>query len=892
MTSPQSPFSPSALRPAGLRRPAAGFPAALAVLLALLLPALSSAAEPPEPGDGDPGAATLDVSRWLMVGPAGIRLPAFHGDASYSLGDWLLEPSLDLEDRWPEDGGAAPWPAASGAAWRAMAAPDNVLTLDTGEHEGPAAAWLATWIDADRFTEATLRLESPHLLRVLLNGEQVAIKKEAGEAKAEVTAELHLDTGHHRLMVLAVKDPEAEDPWTLEASLSTPGALASSVRFATRAERPLALDDLLEPPRANSVDLSRGGRFLAVGMRSSAAPTDTQRTWIDIYETASGRLVHTLQRQTTAFQWSPAEESGFLFAAANPAGGHDLVLGTVGEGAQHVVSRAVEDFAGVRFADADTLILTVRESEEAETRPAKRYRDLPDRWSGRRDRSHLYALELDGTRTRLTVASTFDQLQDVHPDGTRLLISRQEHGRLERPFSATTLVELNLATLEPRSVVQMGWFGSALYSPDGASALVLGSPALFGGAGEVVEGRIANDYDTQAYRLDLATGQAKALSRDLDPNIQEAVWPHEGEPYLRVEDRSWHRLMKLSDGGVFEEIPTGSDTVGGGFDVALSDGGETTAWLGSGVNDPHAVWLRRGGESRRLVEPSADRLEGVRFGETRDWSFTSKAGDEILGRVYLPPGLDPEAEKSYPLIVYYYGGTSPVGRGFGGRYPKEWWAAQGYVVYVLQPSGATGFGQEFSSRHVGAWGRQTADEILEGTEQFLEAHGFIDPERVGAIGASYGGFMTLYLQTQSEIFSAAVSHAGISNISSYWGRGWWGYLYSAAASAESFPWNDRDLYVGQSPLYQADKITTPVLLLHGTADVNVPPSESHQMYTALKVLGREVELIEIEGSNHTILNKEKRRLWSRSILAWFDRYLKDQPEMWQHMWGTENEPKG
>ncbi|MEO1369049.1 MAG: prolyl oligopeptidase family serine peptidase, partial [Acidobacteriota bacterium] len=276
----------------------------------------------------------------------------------------------------------------------------------------------------------------------------------------------------------------------------------------------------------------------------------------------------------------------------------------------------------------------------------------------------------------------------------------------------------------------------------------------------------------------------------------------------------------------------------------------------------------------------------------RDWSFTSKDGDEILGRVYLPPGADESAAGDYPLIVYYYGGTAPVGRGFGGRYPKELWAAQGFVVYVLQPSGTTGFGQEFAARHVNAWGRQTADEILEGTELFLEAHPFVDPERVGAIGASYGGFMTMYLQTRSDLFAAAVSHAGISNLASYWGQGWWGYLYSDAASAGSFPWNNKELYVEQSPLYAADKITTPLLLLHGDADTNVPPVESHQMYTALEVLGKEVELIEIGGQNHTILSLEERRLWTRTILAWFSHHLKDEPHMWQHLWGTEDEPKG
>ena len=223
-------------------------------------------------------------------------------------------------------------------------------------------------------------------------------------------------------------------------------------------------------------------------------------------------------------------------------------------------------------------------------------------------------------------------------------------------------------------------------------------------------------------------------------------------------------------------------------------------------------------------------------------------------------------------------------RDFGGRYPKNLYAAQGYVVYVLQPSGATGFGQEFSALHVNDWGIIVADEIIDGAKKFLAAHPFIDEKRVGCIGASFGGFMTMLLQTRTDMFAAAIAHAGISSISSYWGEGYWGYLYSAVATANSFPWNRKDIYIDQSPLFHADKIKTPLLLLHGSVDTNVPPGESRQLYAALKLLGREVELIEVEGQNHHILTYNKRIKWTKSIIAWFDKWLKDQPQWWEDLY--------
>jgi dipeptidyl aminopeptidase/acylaminoacyl peptidase len=236
------------------------------------------------------------------------------------------------------------------------------------------------------------------------------------------------------------------------------------------------------------------------------------------------------------------------------------------------------------------------------------------------------------------------------------------------------------------------------------------------------------------------------------------------------------------------------------------------------------------------------------------------------------------------VIVYYYGGTSPITRDFGGRYPKNIWAGQGYVVYVPNPSGATGYGQEYAARHVNHRGILTAPEVIEGTRAFLAAHDFADPERVGCMGASYGGFLTEYIITQTDIFAAAVSHAGISDISSYWGEGMWGYTYGARALANAFPWKDRDLYVEQSPLFHADKITTPLLLVHGDSDVNVPKGESDQLFTALKILGREVEYVQIQGQDHHILDHKQRIVWNDTILAFLAKYLKDRPAWWEDMY--------
>ena len=276
-------------------------------------------------------------------------------------------------------------------------------------------------------------------------------------------------------------------------------------------------------------------------------------------------------------------------------------------------------------------------------------------------------------------------------------------------------------------------------------------------------------------------------------------------------------------------------------------------------------------------------LADVEFGKMEEWNFTASDGTEINGYACLPPNFDPS--KKYPLIVYYYGGTSPSLASITTPYSPQVFASRDYVVYILNPSGTYGYGQEFAARHVNAWGKRTAEDIIEGVKAFCKAHPFVNDKKIGCCGASYGGFMTQYLQTLTDIFAAAVSHAGISNVTSYWGEGYWGYSYNKIAAAKSYPWTDPDLYTKQGSLFNADKIHTPLLLLHGSVDTNVPIGESIQLFNALRILGRTVELVTVDDENHIITDFDKKLIWQDTIMAWFAKYLQDDPSWWDELYG-------
>jgi dipeptidyl aminopeptidase/acylaminoacyl peptidase len=381
------------------------------------------------------------------------------------------------------------------------------------------------------------------------------------------------------------------------------------------------------------------------------------------------------------------------------------------------------------------------------------------------------------------------------------------------------------------------------------------------------------------YIMNLADKKVIPVTKNFHPSIQQTVWnKQDGQIYFTAENRDYISLYRMNPiDGKIKSIEVKEDLV---KSISLADQAPVLAYYGQGtMNSDRLYTLDTKKQRHTLVEDLSQKiLKGVQLGECRDWNYINSKGDTIYGRYYLPPHFD--ASKKYPMIVNYYGGCSPTERNFESRYPHHAYAALGYVVYVVQPSGASGFGQEFGARHVNTAGEGPAQDIIEGTKRFCEEHAFVNAKKIGCIGASYGGFMTQYLQTKTDIFAAAISHAGISDHTSYWGEGYWGYSYSEVSMANSYPWTRKDLYVERSPLFNADKIHTPILFLHGDVDMNVPVGESIQMYTALKLLGRETAMVLVDGQDHHILDYGKRIQWQNTIWAWFAKWLQDDATWW------------
>ena len=720
------------------------------------------------------------------------------------------------------------------------------------------------------------------------------------DGKKQMSGYIRLEPTTHQVVVKYLTVPtdsqkgeneeeKQEVAINIESDSSPSGETEGSVRISDYSARhKYNFMDVITASTYTGAALSPNGKYIRISYRTTANDGKT-KTHTLIRETATGRQIADLgysvywMPTSNKYYYTEDTPAGMKFYCVDPATGIET---TLAEGVPR---------GSYNIAPTEDYLILFKESEgPKEDEGVYQVLEPEDRQAGWRNRTNLLRYDIkSGMVQPLTHGHHNINLGGISNDGKLLLYGTERSRLTERPTTVGSLYLLNLETMETKCVYENDGFASrAILSPDGSMIAIYGSPEAFGGIGKnVPEGRTPSMTDNQLFlidvnRADLSTSNLRCVTKYFNPSVSRAMWNQsDGMLYLTAEDRDSVNLFQLNPKTEKIKEIACSEEVINSFDCASTTG--LIAYYGVSASNSNRLHLLNTKNMRSTLfhDLSSENLKDATLGECHAWTFTNSRGEEISGRYYLPADFDPS--RQYPMIVNYYGGCSPTSRNFESRYPHHAYASLGYVVLVINPSGATGFGQEFSSRHVNTAGEGVAQDIIDGTKQFCKEHSFVNAKKIGCIGASYGGFMTQYLQTVTDIFAAAISHAGISDHTSYWGEGYWGHSYSEVSMANSYPWTDKHLYVDQSPLYNADKIHTPILFLHGDADTNVPVGESIQMFTALKLLGRETAMVLVKGQNHHILDFQKRIKWQNTIFAWFAKYLQDDPTWWNAIYSEK-----
>jgi len=816
---------------------------------------------------------SIEIKKWMLSNSPEIKLPAFADvknidGNTFEVSNLLSTTQLD--------------PTNKNIEWNTInLGADSIVFLQSTAHN---LFILQTNLSVNRWTEGTLNLTLNSLYEVYLDDKLIKTKSSSDLKSNKIKLKLNL--GNHKITIKAITvDEQVKLVANFEYSDDFKDCNATA---SLNSEKYFTINDVLEGNYVSSTKISASGKYVLINHKEVIHGSGKSIKYTEIYDLENHKNISVLRnKEISNVNWLPNTDR--LTYTTNFEGASEIFIYDITSGEEKSITSGIKNLSYFTWSPTENFIIFSEYITAKKSGELKRIHGSDDRLPYFRNRSFLHKIDVNtGIMTQLTAGNLSSDLQDIKPDGSKILFSTSRMDYSEVPFRKQNLYEMDMNTMELQTIWEDKIYaGYCQYSPDGNTLLVQGAPECFGKLGvNVSEGRLPNNYDSQLYFYDIATKKVEELTKNFDPSVNSAYWINKNEIYVSVGEKDYGYLYKYGiKAKSFNKINLSVEVLN---DIDFAKNNSIAVYTGTSISTPNKLYsidLKKG-TNKVLSFNEKERFANIQFGKTEPWNFVNKSGTTIYGRVYYPPFYD--ETKKYPVIVNYYGGTSPIERSFGGRYPINVWTAGGYIVYVLQPSGATGFGQDFSALHVNGWGFDAIDDVIDGTKEFLKTHPTADSKNVGCIGASYGGYTTMLLQTRTDIFKTAISHAGISSLTSYWGEGYWGYTYNTVAAEFSYPWNRKDIYVENSPIYNADKFQNSILLLHGTTDPNVPVGESLQFYAALNLLGKDVEMVLVDKQNHWILDYKKRIEWHYTIMSWFDFKLKDQPQQWNEMYPEKN----
>jgi dipeptidyl aminopeptidase/acylaminoacyl peptidase len=271
---------------------------------------------------------------------------------------------------------------------------------------------------------------------------------------------------------------------------------------------------------------------------------------------------------------------------------------------------------------------------------------------------------------------------------------------------------------------------------------------------------------------------------------------------------------------------------------------------------------------KAITNVNKNLTEKIQLSPMREYKFTNE-GFEIQG--WLVPPLNLDESKKYPLILYIHGGPHGM-HGYSFNATVQALAAKGYGVLLINPRGSSGYGQKFADGCVNDWGGGDYRDLMRGVDVALDKFPFLDKNRMGVMGGSYGGYMTNWIVTQTDRFKAAIASASLSNLISFYSTS----LYQDLIHAEfaGFPWDNYDKLWERSPLKHIKNVKTPTMLVHGENDHDVHITQAEEMYTALKMRGVDTVLVRYPREGHGIREPKHRVDNLQRNLDWFEKYLK------------------
>lgn len=469
----------------------------------------------------------------------------------------------------------------------------------------------------------------------------------------------------------------------------------------------------------------------------------------------------------------------------------------------------------------------------------------------------------DGKReSRKLTAENFNVSDfDWSPDASRIVFSHTKSPVAnDWTTSDVSIVEVSSGRVAPFAVTTAAET-SPVFSVDGKSIAILVSDN---------PPRWARSSAINVFSV--AGGQPKVLAASFDGQPNIAGWSADGKMIYFSEAKGTGTQIYAIDVAA-SRISAIEKTPAVYSSVSLNDTGTMFGFVRQTSDTPPEAFVAGSGNFQPVQVSRANTGSALPpVGRTEVIRWKSTDGKEIEGLLTYPVGY--RAGQKVPLILNIHGGPAGVFQqtfiGGRGSYPLATLAQRGYAILRPNPRGSSGYGTEFRRANFRDWGVGDYQDLMTGVDKVIEL-GVADPDRLGVMGWSYGGFMTSWIITQTSRFKAASAGAPVTNLMSFTGT----------ADIPSFIpdyfggqfWDDIEIYRKHSPMFNVKGVTTPTLIQHGEADIRVPVSQGYELYNALKMQKVPVRMIVFPRQPHGLIEPKMQLAAMHSNLEWFEKHI-------------------
>lgn len=658
------------------------------------------------------------------------------------------------------------------------------------------------------------------------------------------------------------------------------------------AKHPITFDDLMKVERISDPQVSPDGRWIAYVQGSADFEANKIVKHIGLIPVEGGepRQLTTGQGSDSRPRWSPDGRT-IAFVSTRSGKSQVWIIPVNGGEAQQLTSISTEADGVTWSKRGDYLLFTSqvypdcsdddcnrRRLEEAARNKVKaRLMDelLFRHWDAWRDGkyAHLFAVSEEGGKPRDLTPGGFDSPTffleapdgyDISPDGTEVCYTSNRAS----PPSATAWTTNNDLYLVP---VEGGEARNITRDNPGSDASPQYSP---NGRYIAYTSQARNGYESDLLRLrvhDRQTGSVKDLTPGFDQWVASFAWapdndsifftvPERGKSPVFMTSVSRPKVVKVLDG-----------TIG---DLLVTPDGKSLIFTRSSLTRPSEIYRAplSGGEATALTHANDALLAELDLNPVEFVNTRGALGAEIQSLLVKPPGFDPN--RKYPALLLIHGGPQSAWEdAWSYRWNAQMFASHGYVVMMPNPHGSTGYGQKFVEEISGDWGGACYQDLMAAAD-YLEPLPYVDKTRVGAAGASFGGYMINWIAGHTNRFKAFVSHDGVYDNRSMYGETeelWFDEWEFKGLPWETAPAARREKW---SPSNFVQNIRTPMLLVEGELDFRVPDGQAFQLFTALQRRGVPSKLLYFPDEGHWVLKPQNSQVWYKTVLGWLDGYLK------------------